>query len=48
VPTAWSVGFSYGRWVAMNQRSSVHPPGFASITLLDPAGLTRPDAQFYR
>ena len=41
------VGFSYGGWVAMNQ--AVRAPGrVASITLLDPAGLTLPDAQFYR
>ena len=41
------VGFSYGGWVAMNQ--ALRAPGrVASITLLDPAGLTRPDAQFYR
>ncbi len=41
------VGFSYGGWVAMNQ--AVRAPGrVASITLLDPAGLTRPDARFYR
>ncbi len=41
------VGFSYGGWVAMNQ--AIRTPGrVASITLLDPAGLTRPDARFYR
>src|ERR1035441_9369411 len=41
------VGFSYGGWVAMNQ--ALRAPGrVASITLLDPAGLTRPDARFYR
>jgi pimeloyl-ACP methyl ester carboxylesterase len=41
------VGFSYGGWVAMNQ--AIRAPGrVASITLLDPAGLTRPDARFYR
>ncbi|HXZ69650.1 MAG TPA: alpha/beta hydrolase, partial [Streptosporangiaceae bacterium] len=41
------VGFSYGGWVAMNQ--ALRAPGrIASITLLDPAGLTRPDARFYR
>jgi pimeloyl-ACP methyl ester carboxylesterase len=41
------VGFSYGGWVAMNQ--AICAPGrVASITLLDPAGLTRPDARFYR
>src|ERR1700680_2881857 len=33
------VGFSYGGWVAMNQ--AIRAPGrVASITLLDPAGLT--------
>jgi pimeloyl-ACP methyl ester carboxylesterase len=41
------VGFSYGGWVACNQ--AIRAPGrVASITLLDPAGLTRPDARFYR
>jgi pimeloyl-ACP methyl ester carboxylesterase len=41
------VGFSYGGWVAMNQ--AMRAPGrVASITLLDPAGLVRPDARFYR
>jgi pimeloyl-ACP methyl ester carboxylesterase len=41
------VGFSYGGWVALNQ--ALRAPGrVASITLLDPAGLTRPDARFYR
>jgi len=41
------VGFSYGGWVAMNQ--AIRAPGrVASIALLDPAGLTRPDARFYR
>jgi pimeloyl-ACP methyl ester carboxylesterase len=41
------VGFSYGGWVALNQ--AIRAPGrVASITLLDPAGLTRPDARFYR
>ena len=41
------VGFSYGGWVAMNQ--AIRAPGrIASITLLDPAGLTKPDARFYR
>jgi pimeloyl-ACP methyl ester carboxylesterase len=40
------VGQSYGGWVAMNQ--AVRAPGrVASITLLDPAGLTRLDARFY-
>jgi pimeloyl-ACP methyl ester carboxylesterase len=41
------VGLSYGGWVAMNQ--AIRAPGrVASITLLDPAGLTRLDARFYR
>jgi pimeloyl-ACP methyl ester carboxylesterase len=41
------VGFSYGGWVALNQ--ALRAPGrVASITLLDPAGLTRPGARFYR
>jgi pimeloyl-ACP methyl ester carboxylesterase len=41
------VGFSFGGWVAMNQ--AIRAPGrVASITLLDPAGLTRLDARFYR
>jgi pimeloyl-ACP methyl ester carboxylesterase len=41
------VGFSYGGWVAMNQ--AVRAPGrVASVTLLDPAGLTLPDAEFFR
>jgi pimeloyl-ACP methyl ester carboxylesterase len=40
------VGFSYGGWIAMNQ--AIHTPGrVASITLLDPAGLTRLDARFW-
>jgi pimeloyl-ACP methyl ester carboxylesterase len=40
------VGFSYGGWVAMNQ--VIRAPGrVASITLLDPAGLTRLDARFW-
>jgi pimeloyl-ACP methyl ester carboxylesterase len=40
------VGFSYGGWVAMNQ--AIRPPGrVASITLLDPAGLTKVDARFW-
>jgi pimeloyl-ACP methyl ester carboxylesterase len=40
------VGFSYGGWVAMNQ--AIRAPGLvASITLLDPAGLTRLDARFW-
>jgi pimeloyl-ACP methyl ester carboxylesterase len=41
------VGFSYGGWIAMNQ--AIRAPGrVASITLLDPAGLTTIDARFYR
>jgi pimeloyl-ACP methyl ester carboxylesterase len=41
------VGFSYGGWVAMNQ--AIYAPGrVASATLLDPAGLTKVDARFYR
>jgi pimeloyl-ACP methyl ester carboxylesterase len=40
------VGFSYGGWVAMNQ--AIRAPGrVASITLLDPAGLTKLDASFW-
>ncbi len=40
------VGFSYGGWVAMNQ--GIRAPGrIASITLLDPAGLTELDARFW-
>jgi len=40
------VGFSYGGWIAMNQ--AIRAPGrIASITLLDPAGLTRLDARFW-
>jgi pimeloyl-ACP methyl ester carboxylesterase len=40
------VGFSYGGWVAMNQ--AIRPPRrVASITLLDPAGLTKLDARFW-
>ncbi len=40
------VGLSYGGWVAMNQALRV-PARVASITLLDPAGLTRLDARFW-
>jgi pimeloyl-ACP methyl ester carboxylesterase len=40
------VGQSYGGWVAMNQAVRA-PARVASITLLDPAGLTRLDARFY-
>ena len=40
------VGASYGGWVAMNQ--ALRAPGrVASITLLDPAGLTKLDARFW-
>jgi pimeloyl-ACP methyl ester carboxylesterase len=40
------VGFSYGGWVALNQ--AIRAPGrVASITLLDPAGLTKLDARFW-
>jgi len=40
------VGFSYGGWVAMNQ--AIRAPGrVASLTLLDPAGLTGLDARFW-
>jgi len=40
------VGFSYGGWIAMNQ--AIRTPGrVASITLLDPAGLTKLDARFW-
>lgn len=40
------VGYSYGGWVAMNQ--ALRAPGrVASLTLLDPAGLTGPDARFW-
>jgi pimeloyl-ACP methyl ester carboxylesterase len=40
------VGASYGGWVAMNQ--AIRAPGrVASITLLDPAGLTKLDARFW-
>jgi len=40
------VGFSYGGWIAMNQAIRA-PRRVASITLLDPAGLTRLDARFW-
>jgi pimeloyl-ACP methyl ester carboxylesterase len=40
------VGFSYGGWVAMNQAIR-GPRRVASITLLDPAGLTKLDARFW-
>ena len=40
------VGFSYGGWIAMNQ--AIRAPGrVASVTLLDPAGLTKLDARFW-
>jgi pimeloyl-ACP methyl ester carboxylesterase len=40
------VGLSYGGWIAMNQ--AIRAPGrVASITLLDPAGLTKLDARFW-
>jgi pimeloyl-ACP methyl ester carboxylesterase len=40
------VGFSFGGWVAMNQ--ALRAPGrVASVTLLDPAGLTALDARFW-
>jgi pimeloyl-ACP methyl ester carboxylesterase len=40
------VGYSYGGWIAMNQ--AIRAPGrVASITLLDPAGLTKLDARFW-
>jgi pimeloyl-ACP methyl ester carboxylesterase len=40
------VGFSYGGWIAMNQ--AIRASGrVASITLLDPAGLTKLDARFW-
>ncbi len=40
------VGFSYGGWAAMNQ--AIRAPGrVASLTLLDPAGLTKLDARFW-
>jgi pimeloyl-ACP methyl ester carboxylesterase len=40
------VGFSYGGWVAMNQAIRA-PRRVASLTLLDPAGLTKLDARFW-
>ena len=40
------VGASYGGWVAMNQALRA-PARVASITLLDPAGLTKLDARFW-
>ena len=40
------VGASYGGWVALNQALRA-PARVASITLLDPAGLTKLDARFW-
>jgi pimeloyl-ACP methyl ester carboxylesterase len=40
------VGFSYGGWIAMNQAIRA-PRRVVSITLLDPAGLTKLDARFW-
>jgi pimeloyl-ACP methyl ester carboxylesterase len=40
------VGFSYGGWIAMNQAIRA-PARVASLTLLDPAGLTKIDARFW-
>jgi len=40
------VGASYGGWVAMNQTLCA-PARVASITLLDPAGLSKLDARFW-
>jgi pimeloyl-ACP methyl ester carboxylesterase len=40
------VGASYGGWVAMNQALRA-PARVASVTLLDPAGLTKLDARFW-
>src|ERR1700761_6950864 len=40
------VGFSYGGWLAMNQAIRA-PARVASLTLLDPAGLTELDARFW-
>src|ERR1700678_2482236 len=40
------VGYSYGGWIGMNQ--AIRAPGrVASITLLDPAGLTKLDSRFW-
>jgi pimeloyl-ACP methyl ester carboxylesterase len=39
-------GMSYGGWIAMNQ--AIRAPGrVASVTLLDPAGLTKLDVRFW-
>jgi pimeloyl-ACP methyl ester carboxylesterase len=40
------VGYSYGGWIAMNQAIRA-PDRVASITLLDPAGLTKLDSRFW-
>jgi pimeloyl-ACP methyl ester carboxylesterase len=40
------VGLSFGGWIAMNQAIRA-PARVASITLLDPAGLTKLDARFW-
>ncbi|MGH3256154.1 MAG: alpha/beta fold hydrolase [Streptosporangiaceae bacterium] len=40
------IGISYGGWVAANQALRA-PARVASITLLDPAGLTKLDARFW-
>jgi pimeloyl-ACP methyl ester carboxylesterase len=40
------VGVSYGGWIAMNQAIRA-PERVASLTLLDPAGLTKLDARFW-
>jgi pimeloyl-ACP methyl ester carboxylesterase len=40
------VGLSYGGWIAMNQAIRA-PARVASLTLLDPAGLTKLDARFW-
>ena len=40
------IGASYGGWIAMNQALRA-PARVASITLLDPAGLTKLDARFW-
>jgi pimeloyl-ACP methyl ester carboxylesterase len=40
------VGLSYGGWVAMNQAIRA-PARVASLTLLDPAGLTKLDARWW-
>src|SRR5580693_6333123 len=40
------VGFSYGGWIAMNQAFRA-PARVASLTLLDPAGLTKLDVRWW-